>query len=144
MENLDTIHLLKECDAGTKMAVTSIDEVIDSISDGTLKKILESNKDEHTKIGNELHALLNENHCDEKDPNPMAKSMSWLKTNFKMTMEPGDAMAAELITEGCDMGIRSLYKYMNQYSAANETAKALCTKIITVEEKLRTDLRPYL
>ena len=29
MGNDDTIKLLKECDAGSKMAVTSIDEVMD-------------------------------------------------------------------------------------------------------------------
>ena len=31
MENKDTISLLQECDAGTKMAVSSIDETLEKI-----------------------------------------------------------------------------------------------------------------
>ena len=39
MENKDTIHLLKECDAGSKMAVTSLDEVMEHTQDEKLKEI---------------------------------------------------------------------------------------------------------
>ena len=35
MENKDTINLLKECDSGTKMAVASIDEVLERIQDSS-------------------------------------------------------------------------------------------------------------
>ena len=37
MDNKDTIHLLKECDAGSKMAVTSLDEVMEHTQDEKLK-----------------------------------------------------------------------------------------------------------
>ena len=144
MENNDTIKLLKECDSGTKMAVTSIDEVKDKISDPKLKQILQTSKEKHTVLGNELHSLLIEYGSEEKDPTPMAKSMSWMKTNMKMTMDDSDATAADLITDGCNMGIKSLYKYLNQYSNANETAKDICNRIITAEDVLRKDLRAYL
>ena len=42
MDNKDTIHLLKECDAGSKMAVTSLDEVMENVQDEKLKVALEA------------------------------------------------------------------------------------------------------
>ena len=37
MEKTDTIKLLQECDAGSKMAVTSIDELLDKATDLNLQ-----------------------------------------------------------------------------------------------------------
>lgn len=144
MDSKDTIHLLKECDAGSKMAVTSLDEVMESVQDEKLKKLLQKSKDHHEKLGNEIHSVLMEYHSEEKDPNPMAKSMSWLKTNMKMSMDKSDATVADLLTDGCNMGIKSLYKYKNQYPAAEDKVKNLCDNLIDIERELRKDLRDYL
>lgn len=144
MENNDTIYLLKECDAGTKMAVSSIDEVLESIEKPELKQLLSKSKEHHETLGNEIHSLLLEYHSEEKDPNAMAKGMSWLKTNMKMTMDNSDATVADLITDGCNMGIKSLYKYLNQYPAAEKKVKDICERLIKIEEELRRDLRQYL
>ena len=144
MDNKDTIHLLKECDAGSKMAVTSLDEVMENVQDEKLKELLKKSKDHHVKLGNEIHSLLIQYHSEEKDPNPMAKSMSWLKTNMKMSMDKSDATVADLLTDGCNMGIKSLYKYMNQYPSAEEKVKHLCNNLIDIERELRKELRSYL
>ena len=61
-----------------------------------------------------------------------------------MTMDNSDATAADLITDGCNMGVKSLYRYLNQYPAADDKVKDLCHKLIEIEEELRRDLRPYL
>lgn len=144
MENNDTINLLKECDSGTKMAVASIDEVLEKIQDSKLKEILSKSKEHHEKLGNETHSLLIKYNSEEKDPNPMAKGMSWLKTNMKMGMNESDATVADLITDGCDMGVKSLHKYLNQYQNADHAAKDICNRLIDIEEELRGDLRKYL
>ena len=144
MDNKDTIHLLKECDAGSKMAVTSLDDVMESVQDEKLKELLKKSKDHHTKLGNEIHSMLIQYHSEEKDPNPMAKSMSWLKTNMKMSMDKSDATVADLLTDGCNMGIKSLYKYMNQYANAESKVKNLCNNLIDIERELRKELRSYL
>ncbi len=144
MENKDTIDLLKECDSGTKMAVSSIDEVLEEIRDSNLRQKLSESKEHHTKLGDELHALLLKYNSEEQDPAPLAKGMSWLKTNMKMGMEHSDATAADLITDGCNMGIKSLYKYLNKYSAANQVSKDICKRLISIEDALCKDMRVYL
>lgn len=144
MNNSDTIYLLKECDAGTKMAVASIDEVLEEISDSDMKQLLSESKEHHEKLGNEIHALLLRHNSIEKDPNPIAKSMSWLKTNMKISIDESDATIADLITDGCNMGIKSLHKYLNQYKAADNISKEICSRLVSIEEKLCRDLRCYL
>lgn len=144
MESNDTVHLLKECNAGSKMAISSIDEVLDKILNVKLKNLLEESKSHHEKLCDELHTLLAKHESEEKEPNPIAKSMSWLKTNFKMTMDESDATIADLITDGCNMGVKSLNKYLNQYKNADKTSKDICDRLIKIEEKLCKDLTCYL
>ena len=74
----------------------------------------------------------------------MAKGMSYLKTNMKMTMDASDNTIADLITDGCNMGIKSLYRYLNQYKDADEKSKDICKKLISIEDALLKELRPYL
>ncbi len=144
MINNDTIKLLKECDSGTKMAVSSIDEILEEIHDSNLKQLLTDSKEHHKTLGNELHAMLLGYQSEGKEPSAMAKGMSWMKTNMKMSMNHDDSTAAALITDGCNMGIKSLYKYLNEYDAANEPSRNICKRLISIENTLCEDLRAYL
>ena len=144
MDNSDTVKLLQECDSGTKMAVSSIDEVLEKVSDSEMKRLLQESKNHHEKLGNEIHAMLNRYDKEEKDPSPMAKGMSWLKTNMKLGMDNSDATVADLITDGCNMGVKSLNQYLNQYKAADEVSKDITKRLINLEEKLAVDIRKFL
>ena len=144
MDNTDTIKLLQECDAGTKMAVSSIDEVLDKITDSKMQHLLTESKAHHEKLGNEIHELLLQHRSTDKEPTPIAKGMSWIKTNMKMGLDTSDATAADLITDGCNMGIKSLNRYHNEFKAADTTAQTLCQNLVSIEEQLCKDLRPYL
>ncbi|MCM1083760.1 MAG: hypothetical protein NC393_09830 [Clostridium sp.] len=144
MCNHDTIELLKECDSGSKMAVSSIDEVLDKVESSEFRKLLTESREHHSKLGNDLHAILNEYGIESKEPNPMAKGMSWMKTNVKIGIHEGDETIADLMTEGCDMGIKSLNKYLNQYKAADNQARDICNRLISIEEELNKELRKFL
>lgn len=87
---------------------------------------------------------MEEFHDEGKNPNPMAPGMSWIKTNVKLAMDDSDATIAELMTDGCDMGVKSLSRYLNQYEAADHKAKALAKKLIRLEEDLCQDLHGFL
>ena len=143
-ENDDSIKLLKECDAGTKMAISSLDEVLEKVCDLDVKQILTESKGHHEKLRDEISDQLMLKNSEEKEPNPLAKGMSWLKTNMKMGMDNCDATIADLITDGCNMGIKSLSKYLNQYKAADEQSKDIAKRLIQLEEKLVCNMRPFL
>lgn len=140
----DTIKLLRECDAGIKMGVSSIEEVLPKVSDKDFEKKLTKCKEEHKKLDRELQSLLDEYHDDGKEPNPMAKSMSWIKTNMMLAMNESDRVIADLMTDGCNMGVKSLNKYLNEYKAADEVSKDITKRLINLEEKLAVDIRKYL
>lgn len=139
-----TINLLKECDAGTKMAVASIDEVLDKVESQKFKGILSECKDKHTHLGNEIHCLLKKHNEQDKEPNPMAKGMSWLKTNMKITLDGSDNTIADLMTEGCNMGTKALNRYLNKYVKANEKSKKICEELIAIEDELAISIRCFL
>lgn len=140
----DTIKLLRECDAGVKMGVASIDDVLEYVSSTELKKDLTDCKSEHEKLNIEIQSLLEKYKDDGKDPNPIAKSMSWMKTNVKLVINESDNTIAELMTDGCNMGVKSLNRYLNQYEAADEVSKDIAKRLINLEEKLTVDIRKFL
>jgi hypothetical protein len=140
----DTIRLLRECDAGVKMGVSSIEDVLDYVKSEDLKKSLSECKTAHEKLGNEINEALDRFGDHGKDPNPIAKGMSWMKTNIKLIMHESDHTIADLITDGCDMGVKSLSKYLNQYKAADEGSKDIAKRLIELEERLGKDIRGYL
>ena len=140
----DTVKLLRECDAGIKMGVSSIDEVLEYVSNEKFRNCLTSCKEKHEKLKSEIQGLLDQYHDEGKEPNVMAKSMSWMKTNVKLVLNESDETIADLITDGCNMGVKSLHKYLNQYKAADEKSKDITKRLINIEEKLAVDIREYL
>ena len=142
--NDHTIDLLKECDSGTKTAVSSIKEVLDNTASGELLSLLTDSLREHEAIGDEVHRLLSEAGEHGKEPNPMAKAMSWLKINIRMLEKPVDKNIAHLMFDGCSMGVKQLSEYLNKYDEADDEAKRLAKRLIRLEEKLAKDLKVYL
>ena len=140
----DTIRLLRECDAGVKMGVSSIDDVLDYVKSERLKQYLKDCKLAHQKLETEIQENLDRFDDDGKEPNPIAKGMSWMKTNIKLIMHESDQTIADLMTDGCDMGVKSLSKYLNQYKAADEVSKDIAKRLIALEESLGKEIRGYL
>lgn len=140
----DTVRLLRECDAGVKMGVASIDSVLRHVHASALRHRLDRCKADHESLDRSLQVLLSRCHDGGKDPNPMAKGMSQAKTGWKLTLDPSDAAIADLMTDGCNMGVKSLSKYLNQYKAADPDSKRIARQLIALEEQLATDIRAYL
>ena len=140
----DTIKLLRECDSGIKMGVSAIEEVIDYVKNEEFKTVLNDCKKKHDKLKEEIQGLLNKYQDEGKNPNPMVKGMSWMKTNMKLMMKESDNTIADLITDGCNMGVKSLNRYLNQYKAADEYTKDITKRLINQEEKLAIQVREFL
>ncbi len=140
----DTIKLLRECDAGIKMGVASIEEVFDYVKDPKLKETLSRCKENHEKLKEKVNSLLGEYDDEGKEPNLMAKGMSLIKTNVKLTLDSSDSTVADLMTDGCNMGVKSLSRYLNQYQAADETSKNIAKDLIAEEENLTEYLKSFL
>ena len=140
----DTVKLLRECDAGIKMGVSSIDDVMEHVKNGDFRTKLSECRHAYQELQHELEALLNKYHDEGKDPNPIAKGMSKMKTGMKLGMDKTDAAIADLMTDGCNMGVKSLNRYLNQYAAADEVSKDITKRLIKIGEQLTINIRQFL
>lgn len=140
----DTVRLLRECDAGARMGMRSIEDVAPYVNGSPLGQALERSKNEHSHLESEIQTQLNRFGDRGKEPNPLAEGMSWLKTKVEMEVNGSERTVADLMTDGCNMGVKSLSRYLNQYAAADETSKNLAKRLIHEEQRLAEDLRAYL
>lgn len=142
--NEDTINLLKECNAGCKSATNSMEQVQPYIKNDNLKSIIDEYNDKHIKIGDECHELINKYHEDEKDPQVMAKAFSWISTEMKLMVNDDAHEVATLMIDGCNMGIKSVSKYINKYKMASKESMNLAKSLIKIEQEFMNDLLGYL
>lgn len=140
----DTIKLLQECDAGCKMAIDSMEQIGKYVTDENLKSIIKKYNDDHIKLEEDIHRMLNNIGAEEGEPNFFAKASSWFQSEMKMLMKGDSHQAASLLTDGCNMGIKSLCEYKNQYKAADEKSVTFCNKICEMEKQMLEDLKEYL
>ena len=140
----DTVKLLRECDAGIRMGTDSIDEVVEYVHAPGMRDLLNACRYEHAKLGTEIQSQLDRFQDKGKSPNLIAQKMSWMKTGVKLAIDESDTTIADLMTDGCNMGVKSLNRYLNQYVAADEVSKDITKRLINLEEQLSVDLRSYL
>ncbi len=139
----DTIELLKECDAGITMGVSSINDVLSRVKNRELSYVLSLSKEEHEDLKNDALLLLKKHNSDGKSPSAIAKAMSKIKTEFKLALSENDSTVCELIDDGCHMGIKSLRGYIGKYESADKEAKHIADKVIRLEEKLLKSIEKY-
>lgn len=140
----NTVHLLKECDSGTKTAVNAIRQVLDNVKSDELLSLLTDSLKEHEKIGDELHSRLSELGEKGKEPSGAARVSAWAKINLSLLNDNSDKTVASLMTDGCNMGVKQLGTYKNQYPTADKGAQKLAERLIAEETALAEKLRQYL
>ena len=140
----DTIELLKECDAGCKMAIDSMEQISKYVIDEELKSIIQKHNAAHIKVEEDIHRRLNKLGEEDKDPNPIAKASSWIQSEVKMMMKGDSKQAAHLLTDGCNMGVKTLCEYKNTYKAADEESVRMCDRICIMESKMAEELQSFL
>lgn len=140
----DTIRLLRECDSGVKMGISSFDDVLEYVRNDEFKNLLLDSKRKHESLTHEIQELLDKYHDEGKDPNPLIKGMSWIKTKAEIMMNENDETIASLMTDGCNMGVKSLSKFLNEYEAADEKSKDIAKRLIDIESSLAINIRKFL
>lgn len=140
----DTRRLLQECNSGCKMAITSMEQIMDYVTDSGLEQVIRESKVRHEKMEAESAKLLEENGEKEKDPTMMASAFSWLTTEMKMLMKREDSEIAKIMMNGCNMGIQSIAEKMNEYQNAAQESRNLAERLVREEEDFMQRLKVYL
>ncbi|MDO4545891.1 MAG: hypothetical protein Q4C25_07015 [Bacillota bacterium] len=144
MKYQDTACLTKEVGKGIDMAIYSFDQLLERVKDPALKKVITESRNDHKRLQDENNNLQKAYHVMKQEPGSMAKGMAWMETNMKLSMEDSDRVVADIITKGCDTGVKNLYKYINEYAESDLAAVETARKLIDIEETLEENLRLYL
>lgn len=139
-----TVRLLKECDSGCKMAVSSMEQVMEYVTDEKLKKTIENYTQKHQDMEYEAYKQLSGLNETGKEPEKMASAFSKISTDMKMMMKGDDKQAAKIMMDGCNMGIQSICGYKNQYIGASKESMELADRLVKTEEALRDEMKAYL
>lgn len=142
--NNDTVNLLKECNAGCKSATNSMEQVLGYVKNEKLRALIDKYNDSHIKLGDECHDMLNELGEQEKEPQKIPAMMAKVGTDMKLMMENTTHKVADLLIDGCNMGIKSLCGYINKYTTADETSTKLARKLVKIEQDFMNDLLEFL
>jgi thiamine monophosphate synthase len=142
--NEDTIKLLKECNSGCKMATNSMEQVQPYLKNERLKSIIDRYNDHHIRLGDECHQLLNQLDEDEKDPSRLQKVFSSVSTEVKLIINDDNHKIAELMIDGCHMGIKSLSEYINKYKLASIESLDIARRLVKLEQDFMNELLEYL
>ena len=139
-----TVTLLKECNAGCKMAVGSIDRIKEFLMNAELEQTLTAYKEQHKKLEEESSKLLAElGECGQQ-PDKIASAFSWITTEVKLLVKDDSTQIAKILMNGCNMGIQSISECMNKCPDASHDSISLAKKLVKCEEKLMEDMKKYL
>ena len=140
----DNVELLKECDAGVKMGIDGISQVIANVDGENLKNLLENYEKQHKKLEGIISTKLQETGEDGKEPNAFGKAGSWFNINMKMFINDSDEKIADVMIDGCNMGIKSVSRYMNEYAGAQKDVMDIANDVVVLEQHFMNELRQYL
>ena len=136
--------LLEECNSGCQMAVSSLEQTAEFIKDTSLLELVSTYTDKHRRLEEEAAGLLNDSGNEEKSPGVMADTLARFTTEIKLTFDSSNSQIARLLTDGCNMGIKTLSEKANKLNRADKKASDLTQKIIRTEEEFAKELRRYL
>ena len=141
----DTARLMKEICRGCKFATESI-EIAKGYAKGNeeIGLVLDYYGKEHEALKKRLSERIKEIGAEEYKNPKAAALMTKLHTNLTLTVNPEEAKIAELMINGCNMGIKSASKNKNKLSGASTEARALADELIKTEQKMAGDLLRFL
>ncbi len=144
MSEKETVNLLRECDAGIKMGISAIDDVMSHVKNKDFHDKMFGYKQEYLSLQSAALTLLDKHNAGGKDPDALSKGMAWMKTTFKLGINDTDASIADIMTDGCNMGVKTLNKFLNEYRDADDDAIDIANRLVELGERQVTEMRRYL
>lgn len=139
-----TKDVLGQISVGCRMAVKSMNQIMEHVEHAKLLKLINKFKMRHEELESDANDLLRK--AGETPPElPAAGSaFSWISAEMKLTWNDNVHEAAKLLMDGCNMGIQSLSESLNDFPSASSVSKELASQVISLEEEFLQELKAYL
>lgn len=140
----DDIAILKEIQKNTQMAMTTIDTLLDKTVDDEFTMKLSRQSIEYAKIHNSAVEKLVEEQSGTYRNNQIADMMLRGSVHMGTLLNTSISRLAELMIEGSNRGLTSLYKAVKHNHLAQDMSVELARELMDFEEKNIELMKEYL
>lgn len=140
----DTKALLTEGNRGCKYATETIEIALGYAKGASMRSLLSKYGKEHENVKARFRKRLNTEGIKEGHHPAMGAAMAKLHMNVSLTMNPTDSRIAELMINGCNMGIKTLSRLKNRHPSAAPESVCLVGELIDVERGMAEELLKFL
>lgn len=140
----DTMKLLQECNSGCKMALNSLDQVLEYIQDDKLHELVDVYTTRHDKLEVRCSEILAEHGLCDEEPGIMAKAFSWINAEVKLMLNDDNHHIAAILMDGCNMGIQSISEQQHKYPTADKKVMDIAHDLVKCEEDFMVELKEFM
>lgn len=138
------IELLNFIYQNSQMGVTTIDQLLKIVEEGSFKKHLQRQYEGYLEMHQEAKQLLHQSGHDEKGISSFEKIRTYLMINMQTMTDNSTKHIAEMMIVGSSMGIINAIKNMHQYRFAKEEITKLMERLLYFEEANFQQLKIFL
>lgn len=139
-----TLQILNECSSGCKMAIHSMEQILEYVKNEKLEQVIEEAIQNHKAIAERTAKALTSYGAHGKKPGAAAETFAWLTTEMKMMIRDDSAQIAKIMTNGCNMGIQSIMEVWNDSPEADRESKDIARDLVKAEEDFADKLKAFL
>lgn len=139
-----TLQILNECSSGCKMAIHSMEQILEYVKNEKLEEVITEAIQKHKAIAGRTAKALTSYGEKGKKPGAAAETFAWLTTEMKMMIRDDSSQIAKIMMNGCNMGIQSIMEAMNDNMEADKESKAVARDLVKAEENFADELKAFL
>lgn len=128
-------ELLNYIYQNSEMGKQSLETLIKSCTSEEFKSVLQNQISEYNKIYDEAKQRLQETNNEVKDIGSLLKISSYISINMNTMMDKTPSHMAEMIMQGCTMGIIDITRKIKDYKEKDKTILDLANKLLAFEEQ---------
>lgn len=140
----DSVSLLQEVCTGCKYAVSSFGTALDYVKDDDMKRVIKKYDREHQELEKRCQAALKREGAKEKHAKILPEMMPRIGINMRLSMNDSRSHVAELMINGCNMGMKTIAKERNRNKHAAPECVDLANEVISIERSMMADMLKYL
>ena len=133
-----TLHILNECSSGCKMAIHSMQQVLEYVENEKLEQVIMAAERKHKEIAARTAKALTCYGEKGKKPGAAAETFAWLTTEMKMLIRDDSSQIAKIMTNGCNMEV------LNENPEADRESKNIAGDLVKAEEHFADELKAFL
>ena len=142
-EKISTVELYQEIYKGCKMGGEAIVNLLPKVTDEGLRSELTAQLERYEEFASKAREQLFDMDKSPKEENLLTKLSSKMGVMMNTMIDATSSHIAQMIIEGCSMGITDLIKAIHAHDEKDDAEK-LARDVISFEESCTENMKKYL